>query len=93
MVEYTSRSNSALDHMLVTPIGSTSIKCVGRAALTIRRQTVFYTTETLTVSQGDEVKGHISCAPNSRNNRDLDIRIEYEVDGAIAQSGNLEYKM
>ncbi|WOO85876.1 Protein arginine N-methyltransferase 1 [Vanrija pseudolonga] len=57
------------------------------------KQTVFYTPETLTVSEGDVIKGTLSCAPNSRNNRDLDIVIEYEVEGAEPTKGVMEYKM
>lgn len=43
----------------------------------LHRQTVFYTPETLTVSAGDIIKGTLTCAPNKRNNRDLDITISY----------------
>ncbi|TXT07110.1 hypothetical protein VHUM_03280 [Vanrija humicola] len=57
------------------------------------KQTVFYTPETLTVSEGDVIKGTLSCAPNNRNNRDLDIVIEYEVEGAESAKGVMEYKM
>ena len=42
------------------------------------RQTVFYTPETITISEGDEITGRLSCSPNERNNRDLDITIAYE---------------
>jgi len=43
------------------------------------KQTVFYTTRTLTVSEGDIITGQLSCAPNTRNNRDLDITIAYKL--------------
>ena len=46
-----------------------------------RRQTVFYTPDTLTVSAGQKITGQLSCAPNARNNRDLDITIAYKVEG------------
>lgn len=59
--------------------------------LLARRQTVFYTPETLTVSSGDKINGQLSCAPNARNNRDLDITIAYRVqDGPEAE---VQYKM
>lgn len=39
---------------------------------------MFYTPDTLTVSQGDHITGELVCAPNARNPRDLDITIKYE---------------
>ena len=43
-----------------------------------QRQTVFYTPSTITISQGEQIRGRLSCAPNTKNNRDLDITISYE---------------
>ncbi|EJT52753.1 protein arginine n-methyltransferase [Trichosporon asahii var. asahii CBS 2479] len=57
------------------------------------KQTVFYTPDTLTVSEGDVVKGTLKCSPNARNNRDLDIEIDYEVEGAEAVKNKMVYKM
>ncbi|KAG8846774.1 hypothetical protein FRC20_002914, partial [Serendipita sp. 405] len=62
------------------------------------KQTVFYTIDTMSVVQEDKIKGTLSCAPNERNNRDLDIVIEYELDGADGAIGReakerIEYKM
>ncbi|ORX39988.1 S-adenosyl-L-methionine-dependent methyltransferase [Kockovaella imperatae] len=57
------------------------------------KQTVFYTPTTLTVSENDLIRGTLSCAPNARNNRDLDIEIEYEVDGDQESKGKMVYKM
>ena len=55
------------------------------------RQTVFYTPDTLTVSAGEKITGRLSCAPNARNNRDLDIVIAYKVeDGPETE---IQYKM
>ncbi len=52
---------------------------------------MFYTPDTLTVSTGDKITGRLSCAPNARNNRDLDITIAYKVqDGPEAE---IQYKM
>ncbi|KAH9935501.1 S-adenosyl-L-methionine-dependent methyltransferase [Fomitopsis serialis] len=44
------------------------------------KQTVFYTPETLTLYQGRPVKGRLSCAPNERNPRDLDILVTYQTN-------------
>ncbi|KAK4687472.1 type I protein arginine methyltransferase, partial [Tremellales sp. Uapishka_1] len=64
-----------------------------QAKYTHWKQTVFYTPDTLTVSEGDVIRGKLSCAPNARNNRDLDIVIDYEVTGAEATKGQMVYKM
>lgn len=55
------------------------------------RQTVFYTPNTLTVSQGDVIEGTLTCAPNTRNNRDLDIKIAYRTTGG--DEDEVMYKM
>ncbi|KAH9949588.1 S-adenosyl-L-methionine-dependent methyltransferase, partial [Amylocystis lapponica] len=55
------------------------------------RQTVFYTPQTLTVSQGQKITGRLSCAPNARNNRDLDILITYRT-GASEPETEIQYK-
>ena len=55
-----------------------------------QRQTVFYTPSTITISQGEKIRGRLSCAPNTKNNRDLDIRISYETDGTVVTA---DYKM
>jgi protein arginine N-methyltransferase 1 len=57
------------------------------------KQTVFYTPETLTVSEGEKITGTLSCAPNARNNRDLDIVIDYEVQGKERARDTVHYKM
>lgn len=63
----------------------------GRELITfLTRQTVFYTPTTLTVSKGDEVSGTLTCAPNARNNRDLDIEIKYKVNDV---EEGMRYKM
>ncbi|KAF5328830.1 hypothetical protein D9619_011680 [Psilocybe cf. subviscida] len=55
------------------------------------KQTVFYTPNAMTVHQGDRIEGRITCAPNARNNRDLDINIQYkDSDG---QDNSVQYKM
>ncbi|KAI9314563.1 S-adenosyl-L-methionine-dependent methyltransferase [Dichotomocladium elegans] len=52
-----------------------------QAKYTHWKQTVFYTPETLTLNAGESIEGKLSCAPNKRNPRDLDIVIEYEFNG------------
>ena len=32
----------------------------------------------MTVNEGDKVAGRLTCSPNARNNRDLDITIAYK---------------
>jgi protein arginine N-methyltransferase 1 len=43
--------------------------------------------------EGEMIKGELSCKPNARNPRDLDITIFYEVDGSLPSSDVIEYKM
>jgi hypothetical protein len=52
---------------------------------------VFYTPETLTISEGEKIVGELSCAPNARNNRDLDITISYATLNSPLT--RVEYKM
>ncbi|THH32503.1 hypothetical protein EUX98_g1694 [Antrodiella citrinella] len=55
------------------------------------KQTVFYTPNTLKVSSGDDITGELSCAPNARNPRDLDIIISYETPSNKKEE--IKYKM
>jgi len=55
------------------------------------RQTVFYTPSTITITQGQEITGELSCSPNARNNRDLDITISYSVGDE--EEHKVDYKM
>lgn len=58
------------------------------------KQTVFYLEDTLVVKKGETVRGTFSCAPNAQNPRDLDIVIEYELDGAVCKAKRRqEYRM
>jgi len=54
------------------------------------KQTVFYTPSTITISEGEKINGTLTCAPNARNNRDLDITIEYSAGGGTTK---VDYKM
>jgi protein arginine N-methyltransferase 1 len=44
------------------------------------KQTIFYLKDRITIHRGEDIKGQISCKPNERNNRDLDIELEIQVD-------------
>ncbi|KAK4982557.1 Nuclear SAM-dependent mono-and asymmetric methyltransferase [Elasticomyces elasticus] len=60
------------------------------------KQTVFYLRDVLTVEAGEQVKGSLSCQPNERNRRDLDIGIEYKLetdDPHRMAQGRGDYKM
>jgi protein arginine N-methyltransferase 1 len=50
------------------------------------KQSVFYLHETLTVKEGEEITGALTCKPNGKNHRDLDFIIEYEFNGELSQS-------
>ncbi|ORE18766.1 S-adenosyl-L-methionine-dependent methyltransferase [Rhizopus microsporus] len=54
------------------------------------KQTVFYTPETLTLKEGESIEGEVSCAPNQSNPRDLDIIIDFKLDG---QHGSIQDKL
>lgn len=59
----------------------------------LHRQTVFYTKDVIPVKSGEEIVGTLTCAPNQRNNRDLDINIKYESKGERPVSDEIQYKM
>jgi type I protein arginine methyltransferase len=60
------------------------------------KQTVFYLREVLTVEEGESVEGFLTNKPNATHKRDLDIKIEYQLDTSdqtrFAQ-GACEYRM
>lgn len=60
------------------------------------KQTVFYLADVLTVEAGELVTGQLSCRPNDKNRRDLDIAIDYKLetqDSNRTADGHCEYKM
>jgi type I protein arginine methyltransferase len=60
------------------------------------KQTVFYLREVLTVQQGEQIRGVLENKPNSKNKRDLDVKISYQLvtdDHTRAAEGSCEYKM
>ena len=61
---------------------------------------MFYTIDPISVLTGDYIEGTLSCVPNARNNRDLDIVIDYQLDASGTDGGEgrrskdrIEYKM
>jgi protein arginine N-methyltransferase 1 len=46
------------------------------------KQTVFYLNEVLSVKKGEEIRGELTCRPNLKNPRDLDITIAYKFAGS-----------
>ena len=53
---------------------------------------MFYTKDTIMVSEGEKITGTLKCSPNVRNNRDLDITISYiNPDGT--DEFTMDYKM
>ncbi|KIY69543.1 protein arginine n-methyltransferase [Cylindrobasidium torrendii FP15055 ss-10] len=57
------------------------------------KQTVFYTPSNLAVSEGDTIHGEITCAPNGRNPRDLDITLAYKINEDENTATDVKYKM
>lgn len=50
------------------------------------KQTVMYLDDVLTINEGETITGTISCRPNAKNPRDLDIGVKYEFKGAEDES-------
>lgn len=60
------------------------------------KQTVFYFRDVLTLQQGEEVQCNLEVRPNDKNRRDLDIKIQYQLDtpdNVRNAKGECEYKM
>eukprot|EP00970_Alexandrium_tamarense_P019083 scaffold13594_cov198-Alexandrium_tamarense.AAC.18 len=58
------------------------------------KQTIFYLNESITVCDGEELVGRISCKPNEKNERDLDISLEIEFDGKHSKvDKTVEYRL
>jgi hypothetical protein len=56
-------------------------------------ETVFYLSDMHTVEQGDKLTGELTCAPNAKNPRDLDIVIDYKVASKTGGGERREYRM
>jgi type I protein arginine methyltransferase len=52
------------------------------------KQTILYLQETLTVCAGETITGEISCKPNKRNRRDLDIGLQLTFKGRYSEVDN-----
>lgn len=46
-----------------------------------------------TLKANDNIEGVISCRPNEKNPRDLDIVLDFKVDGAHPMAEKREYRM
>lgn len=60
------------------------------------KQTVFYLHHVITVNEDEYVSGVLENKPNSRNRRDLDIKITYRLeteDSTRTTEGSADYKM
>ena len=60
------------------------------------KQTVFYLTNVATVEEGEHMVGELTCRPNDKNRRDLDIRIQYHLESEDQKrriTGTGQYKM
>mmetsp|Transcript_7597 Transcript_7597/g.18940 ORF Transcript_7597/g.18940 Transcript_7597/m.18940 type:complete len:460 (+) Transcript_7597:81-1460(+) len=73
------------------PIGfSTSPFC----RYTHWKQTIFYLPESLVICDGERISGDITCKPNKKNRRDLDIGISISVDGQHKKSSfSINYRL
>lgn len=49
------------------------------------KQTILYLEKTLTVCAGETLSGHLSCRPNKKNRRDLDIGLKINFHGVHDQ--------
>ncbi|KAL7436231.1 hypothetical protein ACHAXM_006326 [Skeletonema potamos] len=58
------------------------------------KQTIFYLSEPMTVCEGEEITGRITCKPNVGNVRDLDIELDIKFDGSRSKVEKLiEYRL
>eukprot|EP00593_Proboscia_inermis_P009971 CAMPEP_0171325450 /NCGR_PEP_ID=MMETSP0816-20121228/116814_1 /TAXON_ID=420281 /ORGANISM="Proboscia inermis, Strain CCAP1064/1" /LENGTH=384 /DNA_ID=CAMNT_0011824625 /DNA_START=762 /DNA_END=1916 /DNA_ORIENTATION=- len=58
------------------------------------KQTVFYMGETLTVCENETIEGEISCRPNKKNPRDLDIELYVNFQGQHSKKdGTMDFRL
>ena len=50
------------------------------------KQAVLYLADNLSVRAGEKIQGTLSCRPNARNPRDLDIDVKYTFHGAYQET-------
>jgi protein arginine N-methyltransferase 1 len=73
------------------PIGfSTSPSC----RYTHWKQTICYFDDPIIICKGEQIRGKIKCEPNSKNRRDLDIRLSIDFQGERCQTKkDLDYRL
>lgn len=51
--------------------------------------------ETISICEGEEITGEITCKPNPKNERDLDISLDINFDGTHSKIVNkhVEYRL
>lgn len=65
-----------------------------RARQTHWKQTVLYLDDPLPIYQGETVSGELTCIPNAKNPRDLDISLTYSAEGKRGKHGAThQYRM
>lgn len=59
------------------------------------KQTILYLEETLTICAGETITGEISCRPNRRNRRDLDIELSLDFRGhfSAVEGKTVQYRL
>jgi protein arginine N-methyltransferase 1 len=58
------------------------------------KQTIFYLPESLVICKGEAISGEISCKPNKKNKRDLDIGVALNFQGRHTKfEKNFEYRL
>ena len=58
------------------------------------KQTVLYLEDVLTMCEGEAVTGTMSVSPNTKNPRDIDIKLSYSFNGKRSQASRTqEYRM
>jgi protein arginine N-methyltransferase 1 len=58
------------------------------------KQTIFYLPDSLVVCKGETLEGEISCVPNKKNNRDLDIGLSLSFHGKHASiEKQIDYRL
>lgn len=63
-----------------------------RSRYTHWKQTVFYLPDVIPVNEGEKMTGTLTCKPNAKNPRDLDIDVSYQFKGQhLAVSNTMNF--
>ena len=57
---------------------------------------MFYLKDAITICKGEKITGTLECRPNEKNERDLDVVIEYKFEGSMdtcTTEARMEYRM